>query len=104
MIGSQWVFKVKRTPEGFIEKYKGWVVAQGFSQIPGIHYKEIFASMACMAAMCTVMAITTAEDMELESVDISTAFLNREINMELYIRIPEGLKVEGEPEPGEDPK
>ena len=57
-----------------------------------------------MAAMRTVMAIAAAEDMELESVDISTAFLNREINTELYMRIPEELKVEGEPEPGEDPK
>ena len=57
-----------------------------------------------MAAMCMVMATATAEDMELESVDISTAFLNGEINTELYIRIPEGLKVEGEPEPGEDLK
>ena len=91
-------------PEGLVEKYKGRVVAQGFSQIPGIHYKEIFASTAHMAAMRTVMAIATAEDMELESIDISTTFLNREIDMELYMRIPEGLKVEGEPEPGEDLK
>ena len=45
-IGSQWVFKIKRTPEGLIEKYKGHIVAQGFSQIHGIHYTEIFASTA----------------------------------------------------------
>ena len=59
-----------------------------------------------MVAMHTVMAIAAAEDMELKSVDISTTFLNGEINTELYIRIPEGLKVEGEPEPepGEDLK
>jgi len=103
-IGSQWVFKVKKTPEGLVEKYKGCVVAQGFSQIPGIHYTEIFASMACMAAMWTVMVIAAAKDMELESVDVSTAFLNGEINTKLYMRIPEGLKVEGKPGPGEDPK
>ena len=30
-IGSRWVFKVKRTPEGLVDKYKGRVVAQGFS-------------------------------------------------------------------------
>jgi len=57
-----------------------------------------------MAAMRAVMAIAAAEDMELESINISTAFLNGEIDTELYIRIPEGLKVEGEPVPGEDPK
>jgi hypothetical protein len=44
-IGSRWIFKVKRTPEGLINKYKGWIVAQGYSQIPGVHYNEVFASM-----------------------------------------------------------
>jgi len=103
-IGSQWVFKVKKTPEGLVEKYKGRMVAQGFSQIPGIHYTEIFASTAHMVAMQTVMAIAAAEDMELESVDVLTAFLNGEIDTKLYMRILEGLKVEGGPGPGEDPK
>ena len=103
-IGSRWVFKIKRTPEGFIDKYKGRVVAQGFSQIQGIHYNEVFASTARMAAMRTVMAIAAAEDLELESVDVSTAFLNGEIDAEIYMKIPEGLEVEGDPQPGEDPK
>ena len=103
-IGSRWVFKIKRTPEGLIDKYKRRVVAQGFSQVPGIHYNEVFASTACMAAMQAVIAIATAEDLELESVDISTAFLNGDIDAEIYMKIPEGLEVEGEPRPGEDPK
>ena len=50
-IGSRWVFKVKRKLDGSIDKYKGWVVAQGYSQIAGIHYGEVFASTAHMAAM-----------------------------------------------------
>ena len=45
-IGSRWVFKIKRTPEGLVDKYKACLVAQGFSQIPGIHYGEVFTSMA----------------------------------------------------------
>jgi len=103
-IGSRWVFKIKRMPEGLVEKYKGQLVAQGFSQIPGIHYGEVFASTACFAAVRTVMALAAAEDLELEAVDISMAFLNGEIDAEVYMRIPEGFVVEGEPREGEDPK
>jgi hypothetical protein len=103
-IGSRWVFKIKRTLEGAIEKYKGRLVAQGFSQVPGVHYGEIFVSTARFAAVRTVMAITADEDLELEGVDISTAFLNGDIDKELYMRIPEGFEVEGEPRDGEDPK
>ena len=36
--------------------------------------------------------------------DVSTAFLNGEIDAEIHMRIPDGLEVEGDPQPGEDPK
>ena len=103
-IGSRWVFKVKRLPDGSIDKYKGRIMAQGFSQVHGIHYNEVFAPTARMAAMRTVLAIAAIEDLELETVDISTAFLNGDIDAEIYMKIPEGLEVDGEPLPGEDPK
>jgi transposase InsO family protein len=103
-IGSQWVFKIKRLPDGSIDKYKGRIVAQGYSQIQGVHYNEVFASTARMAAMRAVIAIAATEDLELESVDISTAFLNGEIDAEIYMKIPEGLEIDGEPRPGENPR
>ena len=103
-IGSRWVFKIKRLPDGSIDKYKGRIVAQGFSQVQGVHYHEIFASTARMAAMRAVLAVAATEDLELESVDISTAFLNGDIDAEVYMKVPEGLEIEGDPRPGEDPK
>ena len=103
-IGSRWVFKVKRKLDGSIDKYKGWVVAQGYSQIARIHYGEVFASTAHMATMRAVIALAAIEDLELETVDISMAFLNGDIDKEIYMRIPEGLEVDGEPAPGEDLK
>ena len=57
-----------------------------------------------MAAMRTVIALAAVEDLELDSVDVSTAFLNGDIDAEIYMKIPEGLGVEGDPAPGEDPK
>ena len=87
-----------------MDKYKGWLVAQGFSQVPGVHYGEIFASMAQFAAVCTIIAIAAGEDLELDAVDISTAFLNGDIDKEIYMKILEGFEVEGEPRDGEDPK
>jgi len=103
-IGSHWVFKVKWKPDGSIDKFKGRIVAQGFSQVRGIHYNEVFASTAHMAAMRAVIALAVTEDLELDSVDVSMAFLNGEIDAEIYMKILEGLGVDGEPAPGEDPK
>ena len=103
-ISSCWVFKIKHLPDRSIDKYKGRIMAQGYLQVQGIHYNEIFTSTARMAAMCTILAIAAAEDLELESLDISTTFLNRDIDAKVYMKVLEGLEVEGNPQPGEDPK
>ena len=51
-----------------------------------------------------VIALAVNEDLELESVDISMAFLNGEIDKEVYMCIPDDFKVKGKPRDGEDPK
>ncbi len=74
-------------------------MAQGFSQVHGIHYNEVFVPMTRMAAVRTVIAFAAIEDLELEAVDISTASLNGDVDAEMYMKISEGLEVDGEPLP-----
>jgi transposase InsO family protein len=45
-IGCRWVFRLKRTAEGSVERYKARLVAQGYSQIFGIDFEETFAPVA----------------------------------------------------------
>ena len=58
---SRWIFKIKRTPEGLVDKYKARLVAQGFSQILGVPYGGVFASTARFAAVRTVFALAVIE-------------------------------------------
>ena len=51
------LIKVKCLPDGAVDNYKGQIVAQGFSQVQGIHYNEVFAPTARMAAVRTVIVI-----------------------------------------------
>jgi hypothetical protein len=96
-IGSRWVFRVKRNSDGSIERYKGRVVAQGFSQRPGFDYTETFAPTAKWAALRAILAVAALEDLELESVDISSAFLNGTTDADVYMRQPPGFE-QGGPE------
>jgi transposase InsO family protein len=93
-IGSKWVFKIKRNADGSIERYKARLVAQGFSQRPGIDFTETFAPTTKWAALRSIFALAAFEDLELESVDISNAYLNGELkDVEIYMKQPEGFEV-----------
>jgi hypothetical protein len=90
-IGSRWVFVLKRKKDGSIDRYKGRLVAKGYSQRPGFDFKDTFAPTAKWATLRAVLAIAALEDLELESVDISSAFLNGELEEEVYMEQPEGF-------------
>ncbi|CAG8681828.1 11691_t:CDS:1, partial [Acaulospora colombiana] len=96
-IGSRWVFKIKKNADGSIERYKGRIVAKGYAQREGVDFTDTFAPTARFGALRTVIALAAIEDLHLESVDISTAFLNGEIDTEVYMELPEGLEAEGDP-------
>jgi hypothetical protein len=65
-IGSRWVFKVKKNADGTIERLKGRVVAQGYSQRPGFDFTETFAPTPKWAALHAILALAALEDLHLE--------------------------------------
>ena len=94
-IDCRWVLKIKRNADGTIERFKARLVAKGFTQRPGIDYFETFAPTAKMAAIRTVLALSAALGLYLRSIDISNAFLNGDIDADVYMRQPEGFAVGG---------
>ena len=49
IVGSKWVFRVKKDADGNIIRKKARLVAQGFSQVPGVDYFDTFVSVARLA-------------------------------------------------------
>ena len=90
-IGSGWVFRIKHLSDGEVERYKGRVVAKGFSQRYGYDYIEVFAPTFHQASICLILAIAAVENLHLRSADISSAFLNGDLEEEVYMKQPEGL-------------
>jgi len=54
-IGCRWVFKVKHDSGGKFEKFKGRLVAKGYSQKYGIDFEETFALVICFSSIRTLL-------------------------------------------------
>ena len=85
VIGSRWIYKVKHADDGSVEKYKAIFVAQGFSQIEGIHYEETFAPVARYSSIRTILSLLAQMGWHIHHMDVKTAFLKRIIEEEVYI-------------------
>lgn len=90
-IGWTWVYRRKYNTKGEIVKYKARLVAQGFSQKPGIDFQETYAPIMHLDSLCVLMAIGAREDMEIHSMDTVGAYLNGELQQEIYMWQPKGF-------------
>lgn len=90
-IGVKWVFKIKRNKDGTIKRYKARLVAKGYQQEEGVNYTEIFAPTSQYSTFRAFMAIVAALGLHLEQIDITTAFLQGELEEEVWVQQPEGF-------------
>ena len=81
-----------------VQRYEAHLVAQGYSQRPGIDYDETFPLVVCFKSIRCVIALATHKNMEVHQVDIKTAFLNGELMEEAFMCHPEGFKQQGKEE------
>jgi len=84
---------------GNVIHYKVHLVAQGFSQVPGIDYFDTFMPVAKLAAIHSVLAMAAADDMEMHQIDIKGAYLNGELtNREvIYMSQPPSYHIPNSP-------
>lgn len=91
VISNKWLYKIKPGIEGQEpERYKSRLVARGFTQKEGIDYHEVFAPVVKHVSIRTLLSLVVNLDLELEQMDVKTAFLHGNLEEDLYMEQPEG--------------
>src|SRR6266571_7011488 len=80
VVGSKWVFRIKRKADGSVEKYKVQLVACGFTQVYGVNYFNTFSPVAKLASFRTILAIAARYDWEIESFNFNSTYLNGKLD------------------------
>ena len=68
------------------------MVAKGYSQRHGIDYDEVFSLVVRHTSIRAVLALVADQDLELEQLDVKTAFLHGNLKEEILMVQPEGFK------------
>ena len=94
-IGLKWVYKVKKDAQGAVLKHKARLVAKGYVQRHGIDYDEIFAPVAWLESIRLLLALAAGAGWPVHHMDVESAFLNGELEEEVYVQQPPGFAAAG---------
>ncbi|KAM1718976.1 hypothetical protein ACFX12_020858 [Malus domestica] len=88
LVGCKWVFRIKRKPDGTVDRYKGRLVAKGFHQQEGIDFTKTFSPVAKPVTIQILLTLAVQFDWFLNQLDISNAFLHGTLKEEVFMQQP----------------
>ena len=89
------MFKRKYDSGGNMKQHKARLVAQGLPKKHGVNYDETFCPVVRFKSIRTLIALPAKPDLKLHQLNITTTFLNGELNEDIYMKQPEGFEVKG---------
>ena len=91
VLDTKYIFRIKRDKDGNISKLKTRLTLRGFRQLPTVDYGETFAAVPKATTFRLFFILAVQHRMDLQQMDVKTAFLYGIIDRELYVRMPEGF-------------
>ena len=88
---GRWVYKNKLGDNNQLIRRKARFVAKGFQQVYGRDFFETHSPVAKMKSIKLILSLVAQLDLELYQIDFDTAFLNANVEEDIYMEQPEGF-------------
>jgi hypothetical protein len=93
----KWIYKKKEGISGVEPaRFKARLVVKGFKQREGIDFNEVFTPVVLHTSIRVMLTIVALFDLELEKLDVKTAFLHGDLDEKIYMRQPQGFSAPGQ--------
>jgi hypothetical protein len=90
-VKCKWVYTIKLTPSGAIDRFKARLVAKGFTQVYQRDYFDTYSPVIDIMSFFYMFAWAIARNYNIIQVDVKTAFLYGDLDEEIYMTQPEGF-------------
>jgi hypothetical protein len=94
-IGCKWVFRRNYRTNRTIQTFKAMLVAKGFKQREGIDYFDTYALVARITSIRVLIVLASIYKLVVHQIDVKTAFLNGDLDEEVYMDQPEAFVLPG---------
>lgn len=91
VVGSKWVFRTNFYANGSIDRFKANLVAQGFTQVPGLDYSATFCSIVQASTVHVVLFLVVLHKCPLYQLDVKYAFLNGNLSDIVFMELSPGF-------------
>jgi hypothetical protein len=92
-VGSKWIFVRKRNENNKVVRYKVRLVAQGFTQKPGINFDETYSPVMSGITFRYLISLVAQKGLSMHLMDVVTAYLYGSLDSDIYMKLPEGIDI-----------
>ena len=92
-MGFKWVFPRKRNENNDVVRYKARLIAQGFTQKPGIDFTETYSPVMSATTFRYLISLVVQNRLSMQLMDVVTAYLYGSLDSDIYMKVPDEISI-----------